>query len=71
MAQQDHAFQEYSEAVLRYNRFLLQGEPSEEDLPAGIMGVTEFRQCEERSRLLGIYSEAVNALTLTGSNSRQ
>lgn len=58
MAQQDHAFYEYSEAVLRYNRFLLHGKLSEERSESG--------PCDEHSRLLGLFAEALDELTHAG-----
>ena len=59
MAQQDHAFYEYSEAVLKYNRFILHGKLSEEERP-------ESGPCDEQSRLFGLFAEALDELTHAG-----
>jgi hypothetical protein len=59
MALQDEAFYEYSEAVLRYNRFILHGKLFEEESP-------ESGPCEEQSRLFGLFAEALDELTHAG-----
>jgi hypothetical protein len=59
MTLQDEAFCEYSEAVLRYNRFILYGQLSEEER-------LKSRPCDEYSRLFGLFVEALDELTHAG-----